>query len=462
MKVYWKNGISIRTYIIWIVSVTVLSSVLLLMVAIRIQKQYNENVKMEIQYHTNVENAELLRDVSDFLTKQVQHFAVTGDMKYLEQYFQEAESGNREKSIKNLAKDEIQDSELMNQAKDTSDELMQIEYHSMKLVVEAKQIRESDISEEILEYKLSKEELSLSEDEMMSTAQKLVFGEEYQQKKEKIDDLIAKFTENLLKASQHQNDQIRETMRVLIVHELIFVVLLILIVIITFIIWYTQVVAILRKYIKNLTQDKPLEGKGVFEFRYLAQTYNEANKKNYSEMKLLRKKSEYDMLTGIFNRGAFEHYVTEIMKRQKIENEYAGAFLLIDVDNFKDINDQYGHETGDQLLKKVANLLKTTFYTTDLVCRFGGDEFAVWMYGFTRKDQMVIKMKVDLINQALLYPEEENLPSESISVGVAFLEKGDDFISIYKKADEMLYQVKRNGRCGCSIYLKKENMVKRQ
>lgn len=451
-----EKGIHIRTYIIWIVSATVLSSILLLTSTLIVQKQYEKNTELEIKYHASVENVELLKNSSDNLTRQVQHFVVTGDIEYVQKYFEEKENGGREFFIKNLFEQEIQKSESMDSVITESDYLMDYEYHAMKLVTETGQFGKEDIPDEVLKYSLSEEELGYSEEEKKAEACKLVFGEAYQAHKEKIDSLIIKFTDKLMEDSQKQNNIVRDKMRILIIHQLVFVVVLILVVAVTFWILHTQVVAILLKYVKDITQNRPLERKGVFEFRYLADTYNEVNKRNSTEAKLLKRKAEYDSLTNIINRGTFEHRVIEIMQRQKRENKYAGSFILIDVDNFKNINDAYGHEMGDRLLRKIADRLNRTFRTTDLVSRFGGEEFAVWISELNVNQKDIIVKKIEWINQELLHPDD-NMPAVSVSAGAAFMEKGDEFISIYKKADEMLYHVKRNGRCGCAVHSVEED-----
>ena len=126
------------------------------------------------------------------------------------------------------------------------------------------------------------------------------------------------------------------------------------------------------------------------------------------------------------------------------------AFLIIDVDKFKLINDCYGHEIGDQILKKVAKHLSDTFRAQDYVARIGGDEFAVIMTNSTRELQPVIQNKVESMNQFLKKPDD-GLPPISLSIGIAFSDKGFPE-ELYRQADRALYQVKENGRCGCHFY----------
>ena len=128
--------------------------------------------------------------------------------------------------------------------------------------------------------------------------------------------------------------------------------------------------------------------------------------------------------------------------------------MILDVDKFKQVNDQYGHEMGDAVLKKVAKLLEENFRATDHPARIGGDEFAVILTDATEEMKPVIEEKVQNINNRLLNPEND-LPKVSLSVGIAFSANGfgDD---LYKKADSALYVTKENGRCGYTFYEEKK------
>lgn len=120
--------------------------------------------------------------------------------------------------------------------------------------------------------------------------------------------------------------------------------------------------------------------------------------------------------------------------------------MLADVDQFKQINDRYGHDAGDQVLKKVANLLKSRFRTTDYCMRIGGDEFALLLMDGQEGDTERIRSKVRYMNRILQEPDD-GLPKASLSAGVAFSPHGYRE-ALYTKADSALYQVKEQDRCG--------------
>ena len=127
---------------------------------------------------------------------------------------------------------------------------------------------------------------------------------------------------------------------------------------------------------------------------------------------------------------------------------------MIDLDNFKQINDGYGHQVGDSILQKVANLLSENFRSTDFPARIGGDEFAVIVTDFSENMKSVILNKIEMINMVLKNPDD-GLPKISLSVGAAFSENGFSD-ELYKNADIALYEVKEKGRCGCRFYEKKD------
>ena len=160
---------------------------------------------------------------------------------------------------------------------------------------------------------------------------------------------------------------------------------------------------------------------------------------------MLSYRAEHDALTGIINRGAFDRL------RQFLKGKQSSiALMILDVDRFKQVNDKYGHEMGDKVLKKVAKLLEENFRATDYPARIGGDEFAVIITDATEEMKSVIQEKVEYINNILLNPEKD-MPKVSLSVGIAFSSNGFEE-SLYKKADTALYKTKENGRCGYTFY----------
>lgn len=156
-----------------------------------------------------------------------------------------------------------------------------------------------------------------------------------------------------------------------------------------------------------------------------------------------------DYLTGLFNRRATEIQVNQYLR----EKGHKGAFFIIDLDNFKSVNDNYGHIAGDYVLKKVALLLSNNARDSDIVCRLGGDEFVMFFKGLFKRDILIKKAK-RLINEfSVLRTSDETMSQTSLSMGITLSGiDGDDFESLYVTADKSLYYVKQNGKNAYHFY----------
>ena len=119
--------------------------------------------------------------------------------------------------------------------------------------------------------------------------------------------------------------------------------------------------------------------------------------------------------------------------------------ILLDVDNFKTINDSLGHDVGDRVLVRLARILKKQFRAEDYVCRIGGDEFVVFMVHTEPVQQDLIAAKIEAINHELFEPRD-GLPPVTISVGVAHGSEASDAADWFEKADEALYRAKQGGK----------------
>jgi diguanylate cyclase (GGDEF)-like protein len=176
----------------------------------------------------------------------------------------------------------------------------------------------------------------------------------------------------------------------------------------------------------------------------VATTYNTVFEESRCKYERLNYGSTHDALTGLFNRKAYE------AMRQDMDMTNV-ALLVIDVDKFKSVNDTYGHDVGDLILQRVAEVLGYSFRSIDLLFRLGGDEFVVIMTHVDSSMRDEVKAKIDQANVMLQKPTDD-LPPTSLSVGVAFADRENGTGDIFKDADTALYRVKEAGRCGCVIY----------
>ena len=146
-----------------------------------------------------------------------------------------------------------------------------------------------------------------------------------------------------------------------------------------------------------------------------------------------------DPLTGLLNRRSLEAELSRLRDR---ETSYAIAFL--DLDHFKDLNDTYGHETGDRALRAFARLLRQSVRDTDLVCRYGGEEFVVVFPGSTMEETEALIGRVSRsLAEAVLGGD---VPSFTISVGIAEATLASDAAEVIRSADEAMFMAKEAGR----------------
>ena len=153
-----------------------------------------------------------------------------------------------------------------------------------------------------------------------------------------------------------------------------------------------------------------------------------------------------DPLTDVLNRRSFYDAVEACFSTQQQLNR-TSSFLMIDLDNFKDINDTYGHFVGDQILIEVCKILRNTFRITDVIGRVGGEEFAVFLPDATRSIAVelakVLRTRVD---HSVLQIDGHDVRF-TISVGVASSGiKNSKVDDLSKAADAKLYEAKREGR----------------
>lgn len=146
-----------------------------------------------------------------------------------------------------------------------------------------------------------------------------------------------------------------------------------------------------------------------------------------------------DSLTGAYNRRILN----------SVDN-YSVA-VLCDIDDFKMINDTYGHDIGDRVLKTVTQVLFDNTRSNDVVCRYGGDEFLIV---FKRCGQKLVKERMNYINNIIRNSFKNSRINVSLSVGISAYEKGKTLETAIKEADIALYNCKEHGKYGVVEYNK--------
>jgi len=161
----------------------------------------------------------------------------------------------------------------------------------------------------------------------------------------------------------------------------------------------------------------------------------------------LRQQTIRDPLTGLYNRRFLEESLNREMARCK-RNGNAFAVLMIDVDHFKRFNDTYGHDAGDSTLRAISGALQRSTRESDIVCRFGGEEFVIVLpdanlQGASARAQRIVEFVrvLDIIHDG------KPLPSITASIGLAmFPQNGETVKALIQSADKALYEAKGAGR----------------
>lgn len=160
-------------------------------------------------------------------------------------------------------------------------------------------------------------------------------------------------------------------------------------------------------------------------------------------------KSLTDPLTGVANRQALDDFLSKLVERGVLEDGQF-AVLMWDVDNFKRLNDTYGHKAGDAVLKALSKQCVKMTRNTDMVARYGGEEFVIILNGVTRslalKRGRQIVRTISGIDLLLTVSGQVNRVRTSVSMGVAQFRPGDSKESLLERADQALYRAKRTGK----------------
>ena len=161
----------------------------------------------------------------------------------------------------------------------------------------------------------------------------------------------------------------------------------------------------------------------------------------------------FDSLTGLYNRRAILGKLHELIN---LANRYKEDFSLsmLDIDHFKRVNDRYGHLTGDEVLEKIAALIRRNIRDTDIVGRYGGEEFIIILPKTNLSSAWVVAERLrTIIEKTEMKDSAGNVFAITVSQGLAGWERDEDATSLISRADEALYKAKEKGRNRVQILL---------
>ncbi|HCJ15281.1 MAG TPA: hypothetical protein DHV77_09260 [Erysipelotrichaceae bacterium] len=436
-----KLDISLSRFNALMLIIAVLTSVILFFAMYRTSALYKKAYFITQEALTLTQRTGDLQNASDYLTEQIRCFSITGDRAYLDNYFEEAKVTKRREHAIDALEEYDENSVALADLKEAMKEsvsLMEVEYYAARMTVEAYGYDVTEFPEEIQNTELSDYDKNLSQEEMKDQAQQILFNETYRYKKEAISSNM-KLSLSKLSSSlkEEQNEVSKELEQQMIVEHVLTWVLIILMFTIVFL-TYKLIIRPLKESVSFIRNEKDIPLYGAYEIRFLAKTYNLMYHTHIANKEQLNFEATHDELTGLYNRRGYEFLLDNV-------DLETSALLLFDLDEFKSVNDTYGHDVGDKVLLRASDAIAKSFRNEDYVCRLGGDEFVVIMVHATSDMQELIKGKIQRLNDGLK-DDKEGVPAISVSVGVAFGKIGLKPEELLKNADKALYDVKNSGR----------------
>jgi diguanylate cyclase len=167
------------------------------------------------------------------------------------------------------------------------------------------------------------------------------------------------------------------------------------------------------------------------------------------ELQMAKEESLRDGLTGIYNRRAFDDYLQSLTERNLLQR-HDFALLLMDIDDFKAVNDTYGHPVGDRVILAMAETCRQMVRSDDFLGRYGGEEFVIVLPGASRRNAAKKAKQICTTIHSTRYTLDESDAHPSlaltVSIGVAAYKQGDAAATILERADQALYSAKRAGK----------------
>ena len=195
--------------------------------------------------------------------------------------------------------------------------------------------------------------------------------------------------------------------------------------------------------IRTSVREKELRDSEKYEI--LSKRVNSLN----VELEKAKEESIKDGLTGVFNRKAFDGYISKLVERNTV-TKAPFSLLLLDIDDFKKINDHFGHQTGDRVLVATAHKCRELIRSDDFLARYGGEEFVVVLSGASlrnavKKGKLICK-EISKARYALEESKKDTIISITLSIGASVHKKGDTVETAIERADKALYAAKQAGK----------------
>ncbi len=439
---FFKNrGITLRTLNIVILAFAIILAVFLFLVIRKTDRIYSDTHTITQTLINARDISNDVQEASDYLTEQIRTFVVTGDRQYLDAYLDEVNTTRRRdkalEHLKTVCDDEDTLTDLQN-AIAGSKELEKREYLAAHLAVVGFGYDLSEYPEVIRVHEPDESCRELSSEEKKKKAIELLFDAEYHAAKTEITSNTKSCLNRLLNEMHVAQQEASAELGTYVLLEHILAIVMLIVILVIVLLNSILIIRPVTQAVNRIRQEEDIPLEGAYEMRFLAKTYNLIHNTQEQSKQKLNYEANHDKLTGLYNRRGYDY----LLKNTDLETS---ALMIIDLDKFKNINDQYGHEVGDKVLKKVADTIYGSFRANDFVCRIGGDEFAVILIHLGPSLRSLVQTKYDTIAEKLR-DGTDGVPPVTISTGVAFGEYRIGASALFKNADRALYDAKEAGR----------------
>ena len=408
-------------------------------------RSFNQIVNMTESYLSSQQTAGMLSNIANGVSEQCAAFLRTGEPDCVHVYAGQLSAINAQiKANETMQSSDESRDEFLAKAIEAFRAMNETEIRAMRLMADTLPMGMAAYPLLIQQTKLSPEDEALTAEEKKTLAEKLIDSAEYRLNKEAltaaVDDSHRVASEQGKNRAAQTSAEVRKVMR----RQKLLIFLFILIAVIALLINRFLIISPIQRSVDKLAKREPLPVLGRYEVRHLANVYNEVLKDNAEKTEALSYAATHDALTGLYNRADFDKVYSTCA------NDRIGI-IIIDVDHFKQFNDEFGHGVGDHVLKIVAAKLMEHFRSEDHVSRIGGDEFCIIMPGTKQEQAETIVEKIYEINREL-QDNPDGLPSITLSAGLAFWDRPDPGESLLRDADSMLLSLKKTRTDCCAVY----------
>ena len=387
----------------------------------------------------------MMESISSGMSGSALAFAETGDPSHVYSYIGQMNTLNEEFAETGMLSEsrQAEDPDLA-QAVAAFHTLRDTEWTAMRLKAESLSMPMTAFPEQLQAVALPEEYASLPAEEKAEKAVALLNAPEYAGQKTQLAGSVDASHRFVSERASERTAGASEQMKQVVYRQKILIILFIAIAFVALVLNRMMVLHPLVRSADLLDRREPIPVRGSSEMRHLAEVYNDVLRDNEKKREALSYAATHDPLTDLLNRAAFDSAYRQYSKGRI-------GILVVDVDTFKHFNDEFGHDTGDRVLIRVADELRHSFRGSDLICRIGGDEFCIIMTDADSSQADRVRTTVRSINESLA-ADRKDLPAITVSVGAAFWDRANPGPDIFRDADTALYQVKRHGKSDCAVY----------